>query len=135
MSRSKRLGKQPAVVIWLGYAIWWEHPGAELGCFFASLAVVGTPWGDQPPSGQVGWSGEARGSHGGAPGSAALTFAPGRSAGAVFFQGGALEAMPKQPRRCAGRQAGAHRRSEGSPRTKSTDFEIRSCVLRVLGIF
>jgi hypothetical protein len=44
----------PAVVIWLGYAIWWEHPGAELGCFFfASLAVVGT-WGDQPPSGVVG---------------------------------------------------------------------------------
>jgi hypothetical protein len=31
----------------------WEHPGAELGCFFASLAVVGT-WGDQPPSGVVG---------------------------------------------------------------------------------
>jgi hypothetical protein len=42
-----------AVVIWLGYAIWWEHPGAaELGCFFASLAVVGT-WGDHPPSGVV----------------------------------------------------------------------------------
>jgi hypothetical protein len=30
----------------------WEHPGAELGRFFASLAVVGT-WGDQPPSGAV----------------------------------------------------------------------------------
>jgi hypothetical protein len=39
---------------------------------------------------QVGWSGEARGSRGGAPGGAALTFAPGRAAGAVFFQGGAL---------------------------------------------
>jgi hypothetical protein len=31
------------------------------------------------------------------------------------------EAMPRQPRRCAGRQAGAHRRSEGSPMTRSTD--------------
>jgi hypothetical protein len=39
---------------WLGYAIWGGHPGgAELGCFLASLAVVGT-WGDQPPSGVVG---------------------------------------------------------------------------------
>jgi hypothetical protein len=42
-----------SVVIWLGYAIWWEHPGAGLGCFLASLAMVGT-WGDQPPSGVVG---------------------------------------------------------------------------------
>jgi hypothetical protein len=39
---------------------------------------------------QVVWSGEARGSRGGAPGGAALAFAPGRAAGAVFFQGGAL---------------------------------------------
>jgi hypothetical protein len=48
--------KPKPVVIWLGYAIWWEHPGAELGCFFASLAVAGT-WGDQPPSGVVGGAG------------------------------------------------------------------------------
>jgi hypothetical protein len=41
------------VVFWLGFWFWWEHPGAELGRFFASLAVVGT-WGDQPPSGVVG---------------------------------------------------------------------------------
>ena len=38
----------------------------------------------------MGWSGEARGPRGGATGGAALTFAPGRAAGAVFFQGGAL---------------------------------------------
>jgi hypothetical protein len=77
-----------AVVIWLGYAIWWEHPGGELGCFFLP------PWPWWAPGGtshQVGWSGEARcGSRGGAPGGAALTFAPGRAAGAVFFQGGSL---------------------------------------------
>jgi hypothetical protein len=42
-----------AVVFWLGFWFWWEHPGAELGRFFASLAVVGT-WGGQPPSGVVG---------------------------------------------------------------------------------
>jgi hypothetical protein len=41
------------VVFWLGFWFWWEHPGAELGRFFDSLAVVGT-WGDQPPSGVVG---------------------------------------------------------------------------------
>jgi hypothetical protein len=43
------------VVIWLGYAIWWEHPGAELGCFFASLAVVGT-WGGPATK----WGGRGR---------------------------------------------------------------------------
>jgi hypothetical protein len=79
-------------VIWFGYAIWWELPGAELGCFFASLAVVGT-WGD---SHQVGWSAEARGSRGGAPGGAALTFAPGRAAGAVFWGGGGSEIRIKK---------------------------------------
>jgi hypothetical protein len=42
-----------AVVFWLGYAIWWGHPGAELGCFFAFLAVVCT-WGGKPASGVVG---------------------------------------------------------------------------------
>jgi hypothetical protein len=31
-----------AVVIWSGYAIWWEHPGAALGRFCASVAVGGT---------------------------------------------------------------------------------------------
>jgi hypothetical protein len=41
------------VDIWLGYAIWWAHPGAALDRFFDSLAVVDT-WGDQPPSGVVG---------------------------------------------------------------------------------
>jgi hypothetical protein len=43
------------MVFWLGlwFWFWWEHPGGELGCLFASLAVVGT-WGDQPPSGVVG---------------------------------------------------------------------------------
>jgi hypothetical protein len=35
----------------------------------------------------VGWSGEARGPRGGATGGAALTFAPGRAAGAVFSRG------------------------------------------------
>jgi hypothetical protein len=73
-----------AVVFWLGFWFWWEHPGAEMGRLFASMAVVGT-WGT---SHQVGWSVEARGSRGGAPGGAALTFAPGRAAGAVFFSGG-----------------------------------------------
>ena len=28
--------------IWWRYVIWWGHPGAALGRFFASLAVVGT---------------------------------------------------------------------------------------------
>jgi hypothetical protein len=37
---------------------------------------------------QVGWSREARRPRGGATGGAPLTFAPGRAAGAVFFQGG-----------------------------------------------
>jgi hypothetical protein len=45
--------KRKAVVFWLGFWFWWEHPGVELGRFFASLAVVGT-WGGQPPSGVVG---------------------------------------------------------------------------------
>jgi hypothetical protein len=40
---------------------------------------------------QMGWSGEARGPRGGATCSAALTFVPGRAAGAVFFfPGGSL---------------------------------------------
>jgi hypothetical protein len=30
--------------------------------------------------------------------------------------------QPKQPRRCAGRQAGAHRRGEDSPLTRSADL-------------
>jgi hypothetical protein len=55
-------------------------------------AVFSTHWPWWAPGGtnhQVGgWSGEARGSRGGAPGGAALTFAPGRAAGAVFFPGG-----------------------------------------------
>jgi hypothetical protein len=38
----------------------------------------------------VGWSGEARGPRGGATGGAALTIAPGRAAGGVFFQGDSL---------------------------------------------
>jgi hypothetical protein len=38
------------VFFWLGHAIWWEHPGAALGRFFDSLAVVDTWW-DLPPSG------------------------------------------------------------------------------------
>jgi hypothetical protein len=63
------------VFFWSGYAIWWAHPGAELGCFYASLAAVGT-WGGAAT--KWGWLGEARGSRGGAPGGAALGFAPGR---------------------------------------------------------
>ena len=54
-------------------------------------AVFSTHWPWWAPGGtshQVGWSGEARGPRGGATGGAALTFAPGRAAGAVFFQGG-----------------------------------------------
>ena len=77
-----------AVVFWLGFWFWLGYLGAVLSRFFVSLAVVGT-WGDQPPSGVVG-GGPARGPRGGATGGAALTFAPGRSAGAVFFQGGSL---------------------------------------------
>jgi hypothetical protein len=40
-----------SVVIWFGYAIWWEHPGAELGCFFrlpgrgGHLGGPATKWG------------------------------------------------------------------------------------------
>jgi hypothetical protein len=75
------------VCIWLGYAIWCGHLAAGMGCFVASLAVVDA-WGGATTK----WSGQGRpaGSHGGAPGGAALTFAPGRAAGAVFFLGGAL---------------------------------------------
>jgi hypothetical protein len=75
----EKKGVLETVVFWLGFWFGREHPGAELGRFFASLAVVGT-WGDQPPSGVVG----------GGPGGAALTFAPGRAAGAVVFSGGSL---------------------------------------------
>ena len=32
------------------------------------------------------------------------------------------EAMPRQPRRCAGRQAGAHRRGEDEPRSEVNGF-------------
>jgi hypothetical protein len=50
------------------------------------------PWPWWAPAGgtshQVGWSGEARGSRGGAPGGAALTCAPGRAAGAFFSRAG-----------------------------------------------
>jgi hypothetical protein len=43
------------------------------------------------PSTKWGGLGEARGPHGGATGSAALTFPPGRGcAGRIFFQGGSL---------------------------------------------
>jgi hypothetical protein len=28
------IGTGTSVVFWSGYAIWWGHPGAELGCFF-----------------------------------------------------------------------------------------------------
>jgi hypothetical protein len=37
---------------------------------------------------QVGWPGEVRGSRGSATGGAALTFAPGRAVGPVFWGGG-----------------------------------------------
>jgi hypothetical protein len=53
-------------------------------------AVFSPSWPWLAPGGtshQVGWSGEARGSRGGAPGGPALTFAPG-GAGPVFFSGG-----------------------------------------------
>jgi hypothetical protein len=43
-----------AVIFWLGQWFWWEHPGAELGRFFASLLAVMGTWGGQPPSGVVG---------------------------------------------------------------------------------
>jgi hypothetical protein len=60
-------------------------PRSRTGLFFSR------PWPWWAPGGtsrQVGWSGEARESRGGAPGGAALTFAPGRAAGAAFFLGG-----------------------------------------------
>ena len=60
-------------------------PRGRSGPFFSP------PWPWWAPGGtshQVGWSGEARGPRGGATGGAGLTFAPGRAAGAVFFQGG-----------------------------------------------
>jgi hypothetical protein len=78
----------PAVVFWLGFWFWWEHPGAALGRFFASLAVVGT-WGGQGAA--TKWGGRRRpAGHAAVPLAVAapLTFAPGRAAGAVFFQGG-----------------------------------------------
>jgi hypothetical protein len=52
---------------------------------FVRLPGRGGHLGGPATSHQVGWSGEASGSRGGAPGGAALTFAPGRAAGAVFF--------------------------------------------------
>jgi hypothetical protein len=73
------------VFFWLGFWFWLGHLGAALDRFFASLmAVVGTIH-------QVGWSGEARGSHGGATGGAALTFPPGGCAGRIFFRAAPLE--------------------------------------------
>jgi hypothetical protein len=66
-------------------------PRGRTGLFFR---LPGWPWcapgGGAAASKQVGWSGEARGSRGGAPGGPALTFAPGRAAGGVFCQGGSL---------------------------------------------
>jgi hypothetical protein len=50
-------------------------------------AVFSPPWPWWAPGGtshQVVWSGEARGSRGGAPGGTALAIAPGRAAGVVF---------------------------------------------------
>jgi hypothetical protein len=82
-----------------------EEPGAS-GRFLIRLCdLVGAPsqgpllavflppwpwWALRWTSQYVGRSGEARGSRGGATGGAALIFAPGRAAGAVFFQGDAL---------------------------------------------
>jgi hypothetical protein len=64
------------------------EPRGRTGPFFSPPGPWWAPSGDH--SHQVGWSGEAIGSRGGAPSGAALTFAPGRAAGAVLFQGGAL---------------------------------------------
>ena len=73
------------------------------GRFLSRLCdLVGAPRGRPGPffrlpgrGGHMGgpatkWGGPGSGSRGGAPGGAALTFAPGRAAGAVFFQGGSL---------------------------------------------
>jgi hypothetical protein len=80
---------------------WFEGPKGLIGGFLVRILVLveaprgrtgpffSPPWPWWAPGGtshQVGWSGEARGSRGGAPGGAALTFAPGRAAGGVFFQ-------------------------------------------------
>jgi hypothetical protein len=60
-------------------------PRGRTGPFFRLPGHVGhLPGGG---SHQVGWSGEAHGPRGGAPGGAALTFAPGRAAGTVFSRG------------------------------------------------
>jgi hypothetical protein len=56
-----------------------------------------------------GWAGEARGPRGGATGGAALTFAPGRAAGAVFFQGGTRRDM------WLDRAGGIRRDKKGTP--------------------
>jgi hypothetical protein len=72
-----------AVGFWLGFWFWWEHPGAELGRFFClpgrggHLGGPATKWGGR----------ERPAGHAAVP-PAALTFVPGRAAGAVFFSGG-----------------------------------------------
>jgi hypothetical protein len=79
------------VLFWLGFWFWWEHPGADLGRFFASLAVVCT-WGDRPASGLVGggpWVTRRCPRRFGAD----LCPSPGRAAGAVFFYRGSRSEM------------------------------------------
>jgi hypothetical protein len=71
---------------WLGFWFWWEHPGAELGRFFASLAVVGT-WGDQPPSGVVGRGQRVTRR---CPRRCGADLCPWSGRGGRFFQGGVL---------------------------------------------
>jgi hypothetical protein len=112
---SARMRYQSAVVFWLGFRFWWVGGGTHgpnWAVFFASLAVVDT-WGDQPPS--VGWSGEACGARGGATRGAALTFAPGQAAGAVFSHGGGRRRDKWLDRAGVARRSWARKNYEGRP--------------------
>jgi hypothetical protein len=94
----RRLGRPPPGMPGLGSA----RSGRFLITLCDLVVVVGAPWAVPPPtpwpwwapggtSHQVGWSREARGPCGGATGGAALAFAPGRAARAVFSRGVASE--------------------------------------------
>jgi hypothetical protein len=97
LSRAQAQEGAPRCFFGWANAIWWEHPGA--GGRTGLWAVFSPHWPWWAPGGgshQMGWSGEARGSRGGAPGGARcgadlwptpLAFAPGRWAGGAFFFG------------------------------------------------
>jgi hypothetical protein len=84
-----------------GLLLFGVHTEPDGGFLVRILVLVGAPRGRTGPffclpgrgghlggtSHQVGWSVEARGSRGGAPGGAALSFAPGWAAGGVFSRG------------------------------------------------